>query len=182
MNNQHSSWQEILTIRETFQEAYRSYWINDNLFSFSWWIILFLNIIFVYIGWKLLERKRLFELLTVGGLTVIFSTLIDIITVQYGLTAYPISLAPISPSLFTATLIILPVIYMLLYQFFSTWKSFILANVVAGAFFSFVVENLFRWLNIYQYNQWNSFYSLLTYIGIAVIIKSIMNNLLKSQK
>jgi uncharacterized membrane protein YeaQ/YmgE (transglycosylase-associated protein family) len=128
----------------------------------------------LYIIWRVIDRKRLFELLTVGGLTLIFSTFIDIITVQYGLTGYPISLAPISPSLFTATLVIIPAIYMLLYQFFYTWKSFLFASVITGIFLAFIGENLLRWLDIYEYIQWNSFYSLIIYIAMAVIVKWIM--------
>lgn len=182
MKYQYPSWEEITKIREAHREAYWAYWINENLFSFGWWFILVLNILFLYIVWKLLDRTRLFELLTVGGLASIFSTILDTVTVQYGLTGYPTSLTPISPSFFIATLIILPVIYILLYQFFSTWKAFITANVVAGTFFSFVGENLLRWLNIYQYIQWNSFYSLITYVGIAIVIKWVMGTLVKIQK
>ncbi|WP_332699239.1 CBO0543 family protein [Halalkalibacter lacteus] len=182
MKYQYPSWEEITKIRETFREAYWAYWINDNLFSFGWWLLLVLHILFIYLASKLLDRTRLFELLTVGGLAAIFSTLIDIITIQYGLTGYPTSLSPLSPSLFVSSLIILPVIYMLLYQFFSTWKSFILANLVVGAFLAFLGENLFRWLNIYQYIQWNSFYSLITYLGIGIVLKWILSNLLKAQK
>lgn len=182
MNSRYPSWEEITKIRESFQEAYFKYWINDNLFSYGWWLLLLLNIMFIYTVWKLLDRTRLFELLTVGGLTLLLSTVIDIITVQYGFTGYPISLVPISPSLFTATLIILPVIFMLLYQYFAAWKSYIMASVVTGAFTAFVVENLLRWLNMYQYIQWNSFYSLIIYIGMAIVIKWIMGTLTKTKK
>ncbi|RBW68088.1 CBO0543 family protein [Bacillus taeanensis] len=183
MNNQHPSWNEIINIRETLRDTYWEYWINHDLFSFNWWVLLVLNILFIYVAYKVLDRTRLFELLTVGGLVIAFSTMLDVILIQYVLTAYPTSLTPLSPSFFTSsTYIILPVSYMLLYQFFSTWKSFIVAMVIAGIFLAFVTENVFRLLNIYQYIQWNSFLSLTIYMGIAIILKWIMNNLLKYQK
>jgi hypothetical protein len=180
LKNQYPSWNEIINIRETYQDTYWEYWLNHDLFSFAWWLLLVLNILFIYMACKLLDRTRLFELLTVGGLVVVFSSMLDTILIQYCLTAYPTSLTPLTPSFFTSsTYIILPVFYMLLYQFFSTWKSFIVANVITGIFLAFVIENVFRWLNIYQYIQWNSFFSLIMYIGIAIILKWVMNTLLK---
>ena len=178
----YSSWKEISAIRETLRDEYLQYWLNTNLFSFQWWIILVLNILFFYIALRILDRARLFELLTVGGLIVLFSTVLDAIGGHYQLFAYPISLTPVIPSFFTADYIILPVIYMLLYQSFSSWKSFIIVNLISGLFLAFVIENLFRWLNIYQYMNWNSFYSLIVYLGMTIIMKWIMNNLARAQK
>ncbi|QFT89049.1 hypothetical protein FIU87_10360 [Bacillus sp. THAF10] len=183
MDGQNRSWNEILSMKETFRDHYFSYWISNDLFSFAWWLILVLNIVFIFVAIKLLDRTRLFEILTVGGLVVLLSSLLDTILIQYCLTAYPTSLIPLIPPFFTSsTYVILPVLYMLLYQYFSTWKSFLIANVITGAFLAFVVENVYRWLNIYQYLQWNSFFSLLMYVGIAIVFKSIMVILLKSRK
>ncbi|WP_163538973.1 CBO0543 family protein [Gracilibacillus sp. YIM 98692] len=182
MNNQHSSWKETLNIRETFREEYLSYWINDNFLSLGWWIILLFNVVLIYAAWKLLDRTRLFEILTIGGLTITFSTFIDTVTVQYGLTAYPISLTPLSPSFFTSTYTTLPIIYMLVYQYFTTWKSYIVANVVVAVVLAFVIENLLHWLNIYEYIQWNSFYSFIIYIALGVMMKGILGMLLKADK
>lgn len=178
----HTAWEEILEIREVFRGAYLEYWLNYNLFSFPWWVIVVMNLLVFYVAWKMLSRTRLFELLTLGGLTVIVSTLLDIITVQYGLTGYPNSLFPISPSLFLGSFTMIPVIYMLIYQYFSTWRSYITAMIVVSVILSFVVENFLRWLNIYQYINWNSIYSLIVYIAMAILLKWIMACLSQAQK
>ncbi len=179
--NHSPSWEEISNIRETLRDAYMTYWLNNNLFSFGWWAVLIINLLFIYIAWKLLDRTRLFELLTVGGLIILFSTVIDVIGLHFQLFSYPTSLTPTIPSFFVADYITLPVIYMLLYQYFSTWKSFITANIITTIVLAFVIENLLRWLNIYQYIQWNSFYSFIVYFLIGIILKWIMNNLTKAQ-
>ncbi|SDI30349.1 CBO0543 family protein [Alteribacillus bidgolensis] len=181
-NNQYPSWDEIVNLREEFRDSYWAYWINENLFSFGWFLQFGLNILFIYIAYKLLDRTRLFELLTAGGIIAILSSLLDSITIQNVLTTYPNSFTPISPPFVTSTVVILPIVYMLLYQFFSTWQSFIIANVISGAILAFVIENLFRWLDIYQYIQWNSFFSFIVYLVMAVILKWIMNYLMKAQK
>jgi hypothetical protein len=170
-------WETIIEIREVYRDQYWTYYLDYNLFSFGWWVILATNGLFIFLAWKLLDRSRLFELFTVGGWIAALSTMADSIGVQYVLFAYPISLTPVSPSFFVTTYIVIPVTYMLLYQYFSTWRSFSTAVAAMGIVYAFGVETLFRWLNIYEYIHWNAFYSLLVYFSMGVLVKWIMEKL-----
>ncbi|WP_270181211.1 CBO0543 family protein [Alkalihalobacillus sp. CinArs1] len=165
------SWESITSIRESFQVQYWNHWLHDDLFSFGWWLVLIINLIFLYVAFKLIDRKRLFELLTVGGIVIAISTLMDVILIQYGFTAYPTSITPLSPSFFVSTYIVLPVIFMLLYQYFFTWKSYMLAMIITSLLLAFIVENLLRWVNVYEYIKWNNVYSMIAYLLIGIIVK-----------
>ncbi|MDP4553461.1 hypothetical protein Q9251_21645, partial [Alkalihalobacillus macyae] len=70
MKNEVPSWESITAIRESFREQYWNHWTQDDLFSFGWWLILIINLIFIYVALKFIDRKRLFELLTVGGIVI----------------------------------------------------------------------------------------------------------------
>ncbi len=171
----------ISKTRADYREYYWEYWKHNDLFSFGWWLLLAINLLFIYMAVKILDRSRLFELLTVAGIIISFSTMLDTILIQYGLTSYPTSLTPLTPSFFVSTYIILPVIYMLLYQLFSSWKSYLVANIITCIFLAFIIEKLLRLLHIYQYIHWNSFYSFLAYFGIGLFSKIIMNILCNKQ-
>lgn len=175
MKKEVTSWESITSIRESFREQYWNYWTQNDLFSFGWWLILFINLILFYAALRFIDRRRLFELMTVGGIVIAISTLLDVILIQFGFTAYPTSITPLSPSFFVSTYIVLPVIYMLVYQFFSTWKNYMIATIIISVTLAFIVENLLRWVNVYEYIKWNSVYSLIAYIGIALIVKWLMN-------
>ena len=181
MKSHNPTWDIILKTKAEYRDYYWDYWKHNDLFSIGWWLLFVINLVFIYIAIKILDRSRLFELLTVGGIIISISTMLDTILIQYGLTAYPTSLTPISPSFFVNTYIILPVIYALLYQFFSTWKSYFIANILTGIFLAFIIETLLRWLHIYQYIHWNSFYSFLAYFGMGLFSKVIMKILCNKQ-
>lgn len=53
----------------------------------------------------------------------------------------------------------MPIIYMLIYQCFKTWTSFLIAAIVNAFVFSFILEPLFLWLHIYEPYLWKYTYS-----------------------
>ncbi|MDP4551416.1 CBO0543 family protein [Alkalihalobacillus macyae] len=174
MRKEVSSWESITAIRESLQEQYWNHWTQYDLFSFGWWLTLFINILFIYVALKFIDRRRLFELLTVGGIVIAISTLLDVILIQFGFTAYPTSITPLSTSFFVSTYIVLPVVYMLLYQFCSTWKKYMITTLITSFTLAFIIENLLRWANVYEYIKWNNFYSFIAYVGIGLIVKWFM--------
>ncbi|MYL54939.1 hypothetical protein GLW08_16515 [Pontibacillus yanchengensis] len=177
---QHPTWEDIINLREKLIEQYNVYWFNNNLFHFSWWAIIILNIISIFVLWKLIDKKRLFELLTLGGITVYMGVIIDTITTNYVLTGYPTSLLPIFPSFFVSTNFILPSVYILIYQHFSSWKKYLIATIIFGVV-GVLFEGFYRWMEVYEYINWNIFYSFITYVLLGIILKLIMNFFKKQQ-
>lgn len=44
-----------------------------------------------------------------------------------------------------------PVAYMLLYQYFRTWKSFILAQIIMALTYAFIGEPFCEWVKLVNY-------------------------------
>ncbi|MDP4156135.1 MAG: hypothetical protein Q8929_10915, partial [Bacillota bacterium] len=72
---------------------------------------------------------------------------------------------------------ILIVAHMTVYQFFRKWKSFIIANLVMAAIFTFIFEPLTVWLDIYQLDNWKYIYSFPIYVAKAVFLKWLVQRI-----
>lgn len=177
MENQ---WENIVEIRQKLRDAYLENWLNNNLFSFNWWVILVSIIAFSILWWKLLDKGRIFEILTYGLLVAVVAVVFDTIGDAYVLFGYPNSLLPIFPSIATYTSL-LPFAYMLMYQTFTGWKSFCIANVILAIFLAFIIEPILVWMGIYEYHKWNYFYSFLVYPTIGIPLKWLMTKLLRAE-
>ncbi|VBB05196.1 Hypothetical protein LUCI_0403, partial [Lucifera butyrica] len=74
-------------------------WLDEDLFHFKWWILLGLLTFFILVWWKLLDKKRLPEIMLYAVLTLILAMGI----VEYGgeltLWDYPNDISPIFPVL-----------------------------------------------------------------------------------
>jgi hypothetical protein len=168
-----TTWEEITKLRQELNDSYLEYWLHNNLFSFDWWLILVSIIGISIIWWIFLDKSRIFEILTYGLMIAVIATFFDIIGVNFLLFGYPNSLLPITPSI-VPYVTVLPMIYMFLYQTCTNWKWFIIGNVVLAVVFAFVVEPILIWMEIYEYNKWNYFYSFLVYLIMGMSIKWLM--------
>lgn len=174
------SFQEVEEARKTFLDLQHRNWLENNLFSFDWWLLLFLLITPWMIWWRLANRKMLLPLLLYGMVVALESILLDLALANSIAWGYPKRLLDFfSPILLPYDLTVLPVIFMLLYQYFSSWKGFIISQIITAALFSFVVEPLLEWMEIYQTYTWNSLYSFPLYILVAIIPKLIIDHLLR---
>lgn len=171
------SWEHIKELREVMTEDYLKFWLNENAFSLQWWLLLGANLLFLVIGYLFIDRKRIFEMFTVMGVVLALTTLLDLVTLHYNLTAYKQSLLPITPSLITSTYVVLPITYCLIYQIFSSWKKYLLVNLILALVYAFVFENLLRWIGAYEYLNWTSIYSFLVFLVIGITTKFIMSKI-----
>lgn len=64
---------------------------------------------------------------------------------------------------------------MFIYQYFREWKSFIIANVILAAIFTFIAEPITVWLGIYKLDNWKYIYSFPIYILKTALIKWIVD-------
>jgi len=159
--------------------ALRESWKSDILFTWQWWLLLALAIIPWLVWWMLVDRKRIFEILTYGLMIMTVSTLFDAIGVELDLWEYHYQLIPLLDVFIVYDVSVIPVTYMLIYQYFNIWKSFLIANIVLSGIFAFVSEPILKWLNYYQLIEWKYLYSFGIYIAIAIIIKCFINILKK---
>ncbi|MBO1515585.1 CBO0543 family protein [Metabacillus bambusae] len=152
-------------------------WLKDEVFTWNWWVLLALLIIPWLIWFKYADRRRMLEILLFGALVVIITTSLDTVGNEIGLWVYPTQLIPLSNEAIEFDHSIVAVGFMLLYQYFRTWKTFVIALIFMAAIFSFIGEPLCHLLEAVLYIKWSYFYSFVYYITIGILIKAIVGKL-----
>lgn len=165
------NWEEIVKFRQKLADAKIEYFYQEVLFTPSWWLLLLTSVAFIITWLLIVDKSRIVEIICFGLLTSITAVVLDSIGVSLLLWGYPKTLTPLIPPVLTFNLIHMPVIYMVVYQFFSTWRSFFVAMFITVFIFSFVFEPLLVWLDIYDPHQWKYVYSFPIYLWIAVVWK-----------
>lgn len=158
-------------------------WANHCVFSFQWWLQIILLFAPWFLWWKLVDRKRLVEILLYGLLVMIITTYFDAIGSELTLWAYPYKITPVFPRLITVDLSVLPITYMLIYQYLSgNTKHFLIATILISGIFAFIAEPLLIWLKIYKIYNWNHIYSFLIYIAMPLFLRWLLEVIITKQK
>ncbi len=155
------------------------HWLHYELFTPQFWLLISMLILPWFLWWKLVDKKRFLEIIIYGLLVSTLVILLDEVGCQLNQWEYAYDIEPLFPRMTPMNYTILPIIYMLLYQYFSQWRSFIIANVVVSAIFSFIGEPLLVMSGIYVTLEWQHAYSFPIYTLIAVLLKLIVNCIMK---
>lgn len=132
--------------------------------------------------WKAVDKSRFFEIFVYGLLIVLITGLLDAIGVENDAWDYEYDLVPLLDVFIVYDISILPVTFMLAYQYFKTWRSFIVAHILIAAVFAYVFEPLLIWLDIYHPAGWKHTYSFIGYVLIALCMRWFMLILLRKVK
>ena len=168
---------EIIEIRLRLKEATMTHWLHAELFHLNWWINLILTLLPLYIWWKLVDKQRVFKILTFGLMIATVSIILDIAGINLVWWGYPNQLLPIIPPIFPFDVSNIAVLNMMRYQYFSTWKAFIKAKLVLAATYSFIFEPLFVVFGFYELYSWKYWYSFVGYIIISVLMRWIVEKI-----
>ncbi|WP_059103430.1 CBO0543 family protein [Shouchella shacheensis] len=175
------TWQDVTRFTQQFRDAKMEYWLNENVCSFSWWLLLGTTIGSVVVWLIILDKKRIVEIVMYGFFIATTAIMADVVGVWLGLWHYPTTLTPVALTV-EIHKVQMPIIYMMIYQYFRTWKAFILASTVNAVVFSFLLEPLLIRLQIYETYHWKHLYSFFPYILIAVAFKYILHRLKQLDK
>jgi hypothetical protein len=170
---------KLIELKQILTDLRSEHWINNVIFTSNWWILLLISIFPWIIWWKFVNKKRFIEILLFGALISIYSILLDDIGSYYLLWMYEYQLVPISPRLNPVDLTLIPVTYMFMYQYFRSWKSFLIAQTVLAFGVAFIVEPIFIWLGIYKALSWKLIYSFLIYIALGIFNKWVVDRFVK---
>ncbi len=146
-------------------------WLQSEAFRLKWWILLGLFFITVFIMWKKADKTRLVELTIYSAIIVIFIIVLDELGEELTLWVYPVDIIPLFPPITAVDITCMPLVYMLIYQYFGTWGKFLIATLIMSTVFCFVFEPIFVWGGIYTMLKWKSYYGLPLYFAIAVVAK-----------
>ncbi|MFC7686270.1 CBO0543 family protein [Ureibacillus sp. GCM10028918] len=171
-----TSWQEVAKLSQQYRYTRLEYWLNETLFTISWWVLL-VTTLGLFIVWVIiLDKKRIFEILSYGFMVSSISTILDAFGLILMFWQYNHTLTPLSIPI-EIHIIQMPIIYMIIYQYFKRWKTFLIAITINAFIFAFILEALLVWLHIYELYIWKHIYSFIPYILIGVIFKWIIDKL-----
>lgn len=171
-----ASWNDVQEKAQQFKEFEHTYWLNDVLFSPGWWILFITTIVFFIVWIIIVDKKRIFEIVTYGMMVLIIGVMLDTLGLSLSWWDYPITLL-YTPQLLEVHSAHMPIFYMITYQYFHKWKSFFIAASILALVFSLIFEPILVWMGIYKLHTWRHIYGLIPYFVIAVVLKWIINKL-----
>jgi hypothetical protein len=143
------------------QLAYLSYqhWITAELFSTGWFIIVGVLVIAYAVWLKLVDKRRLGDILLLGSLIAVGFTVGDTFLIgNWGVSNYNVSLLPGRPPLFVLSLTVGPIIFMLIQQYTTSWKEYLTWAAIGSATVAFGLMPFYVWIGILQLYKWNYIY------------------------
>lgn len=166
--------QEVLTMR-------LEYWRTEVLFTPQWWFLLISFLILVILWLFIFDKKRVISITLFGFISFSIVSILDTLGGELLIWEYPKMVLPWGPRIVTIDLMI-SIFFMMIYQFFHSWKLYIIASACLSAIFSFILEPFASYLNIYMSLHWSHFYSFPIYILLTIFIKYVVDKLLKIEK
>lgn len=177
LNVPYPSYGKISNLEDKLAEMKNEYWLHHDLFTFQWWLLLIIFVVPWILWWRYVDKTRLKDIVLFGSLLMLLVGLMDDIGVYAHFWSYPYKLLQVVPRLAAVDNGILIVAHMTVYQFFRKWKSFIIANLVMAAIFTFIFEPLTVWLDIYKLDNWKYIYSFPIYVAKAVFLKWLVRRI-----
>ncbi|GAA0593423.1 hypothetical protein GCM10009001_06990 [Virgibacillus siamensis] len=168
---------KLLETQEKYGRLIQQHYFEDVLFSFQWWFLLIIFIL-VWAVWMIVsDKRRLNTILLAGFFPTVMATIMDEIGLLLHLWSYSYHLLPFTVESYSINFSIIPVGYMLLYQYARKWKTFLIILAVLTAFAVIVAEPVFEFLGIYNLHTWKHVYSAPIYFLMAVITKWLVDKL-----
>jgi predicted tellurium resistance membrane protein TerC len=131
-------------------------------------------IAFVVIFFIWMDKKKVIEGIAYFGLIFIINKNLDDIATAMDWYDYRMQLEPIIPTMLPANLFAIPVILTLIYQHNKHWKRFLVVLVLVTATLSYVGLPLMEKAEIYLTKAWNSHYSFISLLFMAVLSKALI--------
>lgn len=174
--------QEIIEIRKKLYDLGKEYFFEHVLYSAQWWVLIFIAISLWTIWTVLVDKKRLGSIMLVGLIASLLALVMDDIGIQMTLWVYPRPFSPITSRLNVVDLAIIPVSFMLVYQYARKWRSYIIAVTIMMLFAIFVAEPLFGKWYMYIKVKWEYWYSGPIYFAMAMFTKWITDKIVQVQR
>lgn len=171
---------EVIDVQEKYAQLLKARFFDHILFSYQWWILVLTTVGLWVIWMMLVDKKRLKALLIVGFGTSMLAVVMDDVGLTVAAWSYPYQLIYSTSRLNPVDLSIIPVAYMLLYQYIKTWKVYLPVLAAFCLFGAFIAEPLFVHLDMYVMLRWKYWYSALIYLAMGIFIKWSVDKLDKS--
>lgn len=163
----------ISQARTSLHELVLAKWLAEDVFSPRWWGMVALVAFSYLLCFNLFDKRRLSTLFLFGSLLAVGLVVYEIIGVNFLLWSCVLPVFPLTPCLFIPYLTTLPVFYMLIFQYSTTWRQFSLWNLIAAGVLTLVLQPIFIYFKIYQVNNWLTVYHIPFVFAIASLARAV---------
>lgn len=174
--------EELERVHRDLSKLRHEYWLQHDLFSIQWWFLLAVFVVSWYVWWRLVDKRRLMEILLFGVTMSFLIYIWDQLGYELNLWLYTRKLFRIIPQAESLDLGILPILHMLVYQYFVRWRSYIIVNIVMAAVMAFIYEPISIGIGIYSMLNWEYVYSFPLYVVKAALIKRFVEAIARKQR
>jgi hypothetical protein len=131
--------EKIHELQDELRNLRYEYWRDDVLYSYQWFLLLVGMVGILLLWFRYVNRSRLAGILICGLITLEITTSLDVLGAEMQAWDYPSMLLPWGARLFCVDFMI-SIIIMFLYQWFVSWRIYMLAAAVMSLLFAFVLE------------------------------------------
>lgn len=163
----------IYQTRTTLHNLILVKWLEEDVFSSRWWSMVVLIALSYLLCFSLFDKRRLSKLFLFGSLLTVGAVVYETVGTNFVLWVCATPIFPIIPCLFVPYLTILPIYYMLIFQYTTTWRQFSLWNLVAVSVYSLVLLPIFIHFKIVILDNWRAVYNMPMLFAIASLARAV---------
>lgn len=173
-----NSFERLGRIQKELSDGWIDYWSKySNVDTWQFWVNAILFILPLILLFFTIDRKRAFHIGFFGYSVHMMAGYLDGLATRLGLWEYPYKLVPILPISITLDTSLIPVVFMLLYQWtLKRKKNYYIYAVIFCALFAFGLKPILSDLHFFQFEGGTNYFHLfLFYVFGAIIAKWITN-------
>ncbi|QOR68805.1 hypothetical protein IM538_03440 [Cytobacillus suaedae] len=163
---------EIMDVQEKVVSMWLDYWKEfSHVETGPFWVIVLMLVVPLVIIFFKIDRTKIFQIGFYGFNIHTWFTYSDAIAMRLGKVYYPFQAIPIMPVNFALDASLVPVTFMLVYQWcINNNKNVFLYGVITSAFFSFLFKPVMEAWDLIKLDKgMNYFYLFLNYLLILVL-------------
>lgn len=165
--------QEVIEHQRQMSAILALDWQN-NVFSVQWWFLGIVTVGSWIIWWKYVDKERLPEIILYGFIIFTLSSTMNEFGVERTLWWYPVKFIPVFTRMVIVSMVVIPVSFMLTYQYLKGWKSYTLGVIILSAIIAFVLQPFLKWFSIYLPLSWPYTYAFLSSIVIGLFSRWLL--------
>ncbi|MDE5414225.1 CBO0543 family protein [Alkalihalobacterium chitinilyticum] len=175
---------KITSMTEKLTQTQLEFWQQySHIDTWGFKIVLFMFIIPLVFLYFVIDRKNIFLLGFYGTNIHIWFSYINIAGVKHGFFSYPFELIPYIPGNLSLDAALIPVVYMIIYQWtINHKKNFYIYSIALSLILAFAFKPILVHLNLFVLNKGTNYFHLfILYCIIFLFSKLITNLFLKMQ-
>lgn len=185
MKEQKQFFKDINTLQEEVAKLQQEYWLTySNIDTWQFWLMIAMLILPLIVLFITIDKSKLFLILFYTFNIHVWFAYINSYGVRRAFWEYPYSLTPYFPFSLSLDGALVPVAFMLIYQWtLNKKKNFYLYTTGLAAFFSFIFKPLLVSMDLFHLNKGlNYFHLFLLYCLLFLISIGITNIFIKLKK